>query len=109
MRKPLLVAALTGILLAATAATVFAATTGSAPSTTRLAPVLSRAAMPAQVNAEFAALAATLPACGSKVTNCRYGTAATHLEASVQSPTATIYFEMRTGVVTVLQVYPTAH
>lgn len=98
MRKALLVPALTVTLVAATAATVYAATP------THHAPAVA----PKMINAQFVALAATLPPCGTQVTNCRYGTAATHLEASVQSPTATIYFEIRAGVLTVLQVYPVA-
>lgn len=62
-----------------------------------------------QFDQAFATLAKTLPLCtGDAVTNCRYGDAA-HTEASVQSSTATIYFETRNGIVTDLEVYPVAH
>lgn len=103
MRKALLFAAFTAGLLTISLS--------GAPHAARISgsfAVSSPAAVTSdRVNAQFAVLAASLPVCvKDQVTNCRYGTAATHLEASVQSPTATTYFEMRGGVVTVLEVYP---
>lgn len=96
MRKPLLVAAITVGLLAIP----LSSTADTA------APAGKVTVAQARVNSQFAALARTLPVCGTAVTNCRYGTPAGNLQASVQSPTATIYFEMHAGVVTVLEVYP---
>lgn len=83
--------------------------TSAAPARSTVHAQQVTATSPGRVNTEFAALAGSLPVCGKDpVTNCRYGTPATHVLASVQSTTATIYFEMRHGVVTVLEVYPFA-
>lgn len=93
MRKAPLVAAI-AVTLVALASVPSSAAVRPATATTRT-----------RVNSQFATLARTLPPCGTQTTNCRYGTAATSLQASVESPTATIYFEMRSGVLTDLEVY----
>lgn len=98
----------TVLAIAAVLIATLGITTSAADASTPRAVTTPAAQARPGLDAGFAALAATLPVCRQdQPTNCRTGTAA-HLLASVQSKTATIYFEMRNGAVTVFEVYPVA-